>query len=527
MNKQTDALLNQISELSQQIRNKSTLKSDTLSGVLTDFRNTLERFEEAEAELRRQNQALLAARVQVEVDRRRYQEMFEFAPDAYLVTNPQGIIQEANQATAELLRFSPFWLTGRALVEFVAAADKRLFETLLQNVVRIHDIEICLLPGQGPEVNVSLTLSTVLDDSHNPVALHWIVRDITERKQAQAALDASERRFRAIFNSTDTGILLVNLDDRIVDSNPALQSMLGYAAVELRGRSERDLCFSHEESQWPQRVSEMRANAEEHVQFEKRFRAKDGQVVWASVSLSLLNSGSDPAEYVIGMVRNITSERQAAAELAEMRRRLLESAELERLRLAQELHDGPMQDLYGAIFQISEFHDPERQHDLAPSLDTLRSVAGTLRSICGELRPPTLSNLGLERAIRSHSDKLQDQHPELTIELHLSRDKQELPEQMRLALYRIYQQCMANVLRHAHASRVVVAFHLDEREVQIDVWDNGCGFTMPEKWVDLLRKGHYGLASVAERVQALGGTLQIESGAGGGTLVHVVVPKGK
>lgn len=525
MKKQTDALLDQISELSQQIRNKSTLKSDTLSGVLTAFRNTLERFEEAEAELRRQNRALLAARVQVEVDRRRYYEMFEFAPDAYLVTNPQGIIQEANQATAELLRFSPFWLTGRALVEFVAAADRCLFETLLQNVVRIYDIEIYLLPGQGPEVNVSLTLSTVLDDSQNPVALHWIVRDITERKQAQAALDASERRFRAIFNSADTGILLVNLDDRIVDSNPALQSMLGYAAVELRGCSERDLCFSYEESQWSQQVSEMRANTEEHAQFEKRFRAKDGQALWASVSLSLLNSGSDPAEYVIGLVRNITSERQAAAELAEMRRRMLESAELERLRLAQELHDGPMQDLYGAIFQISEFHDPERQHDLAPSLDTLRSVAGTLRSICGELRPPTLSNLGLERAIRSHSDKLQDQHPELTIELHLSRDQQELPEQMRLALYRIYQQCMANVLRHAHASQVMVAFHLDEHAIKMDVWDNGCGFTMPEKWVDLLRKGHYGLASVAERVQALGGTLQIESSAGGGTLVHVVVPK--
>jgi signal transduction histidine kinase len=159
--------------------------------------------------------------------------------------------------------------------------------------------------------------------------------------------------------------------------------------------------------------------------------------------------------------------------------------------------------------------------------EMIKSVASTLRSVCGELRPPTISNLGLERAIRSHADRIQELHPELDLQLQLSNDGQTLPAHTRLAFFRIYQQCMANVLRHAHAKRVVVAFHLTEQEVTLDIWDNGKGFTLPGKWVDLLREGHYGLAGIAERVQALGGTLKIDTRPGAGTLVQVEAPRVK
>lgn len=526
MNPQTHALLEHISELSQQIRDKNSLQSDTLAGVFKEFRRALQRFEEAEADLRRQNQALAAARAELEAERRRYHEMFAYAPDAYLLTGADGAIREANLAAAELLQVSPAQLAGRALIDFVEPADRRLFDTMLQNVVRISDIEIRMRPAHGAAVDISLTLAAVFDEAGRPAALRWILRDVTERKRAQAALDASERRFRAIYHAAEVGILLCDLDGRILDSNPALQAMLGYTPGELRGRAEYSLCFSQDESQWQERLAEMRAGDAPHARFEKRYRARDGREVWAHVTLSLLRGEGGAADAVIGLVRNITAEREAGAELAEMRRRMLESAEIERLRLAQELHDGPLQDLYGAIFQFSQYSDPEQQEEMGRSLELLRAVAGTLRTICVDLRPPTLNNLGLERAIRSHCDKLEDQYPDLQIELHLSRDQQALPEQTRLALYRVYQECMANVLRHAQANRVVVALHVDEDEISLDVWDNGCGFDVPGKWVELLRQGHYGLAGAAERIDALGGRLQIESSGAAGTLVHAVVPRG-
>jgi signal transduction histidine kinase len=84
---------------------------------------------------------------------------------------------------------------------------------------------------------------------------------------------------------------------------------------------------------------------------------------------------------------------------------------------------------------------------------------------------------------------------------------------------------MANILRHAQASQVIITFQMEGPQITMDVWDNGRGFTLPEKWVDLLRAGHYGLAGIAERVQALGGKLHIETKPGAGTLVHVTAPK--
>ncbi len=229
------------------------------------------------------------------------------------------------------------------------------------------------------------------------------------------------------------------------------------------------------------------------------------------------------------MIENISAEKEAAAELVEMRRRLLENGETERLRLAQELHDGPTQDLYAAAFRLASFSEPqgsaEHQDNMQAMEGMLKQVANTLRDIVEELRPPTIANLGLERAIRSHADRLQEQHPELEVKLHLTRDGQALPPHTRLAFFRIYQQCMANILRHAQASQAMVAFHVNDVETSLDIWDNGRGFVLPAKWVDLVREGRYGLAGIAERVQALGGSLSVETRPGAGTLVHMVAPR--
>src|SRR5919199_6898631 len=115
-------------------------------------------------------------------------------------------------------------------------------------------------------------------------------------------------------------------------------------------------------------------------------------------------------------------------ELAESQRRLAESREVERLHLAQELHDGPVQDLYGARFQLgaleSELHDAGTLASLTAALTTLQHVTGTLRATCGELRPPTLAPFGLEMAIRSHAARVQEMHPELELQLDLMHDGQ-------------------------------------------------------------------------------------------------------
>jgi PAS domain S-box-containing protein len=342
------------------------------------------------------------------------------------------------------------------------------------------------------------------------------------------ALNASERRFRTIFDEANLGILLVDSQSRIIRANRAMQKMVGDPEDAMLHHYVYEYAHPDDVAIWQAAAQSLLAGEQNLFRYETRYLHRDGSLMWAALSIALLHDNPDDPPFILVLAENITGEKQAAAELAEMRRRLLESGETDRLRLAQELHDGPMQDLYGTVFRVADFLEevssPSEQTHLKEVQEMVREVANRLREICAELRPPTLANLGLEKAIRSHAERLQEQVPGLEIQLNLSKDGLSLPAHTRLAFFRIYQACVANTIRHAQATRMMVAFHAGGEQAELDIWDNGQGFELPEKWVDLLRDGHSGLAQVAERVQAMGGTLKVETRPGGGTLVHVSAP---
>jgi signal transduction histidine kinase len=213
-------------------------------------------------------------------------------------------------------------------------------------------------------------------------------------------------------------------------------------------------------------------------------------------------------------------------DLAESQSRLAESREAERLHLAQELHDGPIQDLYGVRFQLgvieSELHNEAALTRLSATLSTLQEVTSVLRQTCGDLRPPTLSPFGLEMTIRSHAERVQELHPELQLQLDLMYDGQAIPDRERLALFRIYQEALANVIKHAHARWVLVHLELDAEQVILEIRDDGCGFEVPERWIDLARRGHLGMLGLAERADSINGSLEVVSAPEAGTVVRVV-----
>lgn len=231
----------------------------------------------------------------------------------------------------------------------------------------------------------------------------------------------------------------------------------------------------------------------------------------------------------VKLKNEITEREHIEAEIAELQRRLMEGREVERLHLAQELHDGPLQDLHGTLLRLAELEsalpDEASVALMAASQATLQQVIQTLRTVCGELRPPALAPFGLEKAIRSHAERFQMMHPSLQVQLDLAPDGQSLSEQMRLALYRIYQQALTNVSRHAAADWATIRLRLSDTEVTLEIEDDGCGFEMPKRLIELARKGHLGLVGAAERTEALQGRLEIKSSPGEGALIRAVVPR--
>ncbi len=173
-------------------------KDDGEEGSDDPFAEAIEELQVVNEELRAQQQELFAAREQVEDEHRRYQQLFEFAPDAYLVTDRHGLIVEANRAAAEMFQIEQGFLTGKPLVVFLPEADKARLRTLLaqlQQTDRVPEWEAQVRPRRGTAFPAALTVSVERDGTGRAVSFRWLLRNISERKWAEEAL-ANEAALR-------------------------------------------------------------------------------------------------------------------------------------------------------------------------------------------------------------------------------------------------------------------------------------------------------------------------------------------
>jgi PAS domain S-box-containing protein len=353
--------------------------------------------------------------------------------------------------------------------------------------------------------------------------------EISERLSAKQALAISEASFRSIFESVTVGIKVLDLEGKILQTNDAFQRMLGYTAEELTGNPFYKFLHPDDVRQALKLFQDVKANGTSYFRFEHRTIHRDQSIVWVKTIFTVIRREmqTDDPILVVGIVENITEQKRLELEMAELNSRLQNSMELERLRLAQELHDSPMQSLYSAIYRIEELRgtaEPKLKDALGDVKQHIQNVLQDLRATAKELRPPTIFNFGLENAIRSHANDIFEKHPNLNIYLSLAHDRQILPEKVRLALFRIFQQSIANVIRHSKATEVHVRFSFDAEEAHLEITDNGKGFEIPPNWIDFVRQGHYGLAGAAERANTLGGVFKVKSKPGNSTTIQVTIP---
>ncbi|MDX9863518.1 MAG: PAS domain S-box protein [Anaerolineaceae bacterium] len=356
--------------------------------------------------------------------------------------------------------------------------------------------------------------------------------EITERIQTEKLLERSRALFSDLFNLSPDAILLVNQAGEIMRINDQGQKLFGYQREELIGK-EVDMLLP-EQFRKPylrQRRAFQKNPARRTIgqNFELYGRNKHGQEFPVDVTLSPVKIEKE--WLVISVIRDITDQKRIQAELAEVQHRLMDQQEADRLMIAQELHDNSVQELFSLTFQLSEL-----ESDLALAGETALSERVTavsenvqrviqgLRNLSRDLRPPALAPFGLEQAIYSHIERFQEFHPLITIHANLTPDGQQLEERLRLVLFRIYQTAVSNVARHAEAGQLWVRLALNEQELIMDIKDDGKGFTVPERWIELARQGHLGLVGIQERVDAVGGKLVVVSSPGTGTLVRVTVP---
>jgi PAS domain S-box-containing protein len=463
-----------------------------------------------------------------------FEECFDAVTQFMGVLDETGRIIRVNRAALEFTSLTqadvintPLWLIPWPALK--RQNRQALKQAVAQAVIGItNQNELQIRSGRQTEKIIEFSVKPIRDEAGQVRFLFAEGRDITAYRHAREALFQSEARFRTIFEEAGIGIVIKGINGKMLDCNPAFQAMVGYTAAELRKRDYLEITHPLDKKSSRKLFNDLVAGKSEDYSIEKRYLHKDGEVVWSRLTASVVRDQNGAAKFVIGMVENITANKQIEAELNELQQRLREGREMERLRFAQDLHDGPLQEIIGVSYQVQELvnsipEDTSREQLQAIRL-ALQNLAHSVRTICGELRPPTLVPFGLEKAIRSHLEEFQKSHPELSVNHKLARDGQSLPEHTRIVLYRIYQESLNNILRHAQAKTVKIRFRLTSQKAVLEIQDDGSGFELPNRWVRLARQGHLGLVGAMERTNEVGGSLAILTGPGRGTLIRVSVP---
>lgn len=198
--------------------------------------------------------------------------------------------------------------------------------------------------------------------------------------------------------------------------------------------------------------------------------------------------------------------------------------EEERMRLARELHDDTIQAVIALKQRVQLARKSVKDKTSRDSLNELETLAEqtveNLRRLTRALRPIYLEDLGLVTAL----EMLARETTALQVDFQRAGPEQRLPHDVELALYRIVQEALSNVVRHAKASRATLKISFEEKEVGLEVCDDGIGFQMPKSPTDFAPSGHFGLLGMRERADLIGARLEVQTEAGGGTRLSVRLP---
>jgi PAS domain S-box-containing protein len=289
-----------------------------LRDAIEELHTSLEELQAADEEIRQQNEDLAGAYLAVEAERQRYEELFEFAPDGYLVTDVDGNIREANRAAAALLGVSQDYLVGKPLTVFVApealrAFRARLAEAAQQRPGRLWDTRL-QRRGSGP-FDAALSVAPVQPAPGKVSGLRWLLRDISERKQLQESLRSERDFITTILDSTGAPVLVLDTHGRIVRFNRTCEELTGFAFAEVRGKPVWELFVPPEEAARARTGFETLRHGQQRSIDEHHWITRQGECRLIRWSYAALLDATGRVEYVVGTGIDLTALTQAQHDL--------------------------------------------------------------------------------------------------------------------------------------------------------------------------------------------------------------------
>ena len=353
-----------------------------------------------------------------------------------------------------------------------------------------------------------------------------VERERSARQRVEATtteLKASRMRYRSLFESNPMAILVLNSTGVVLEANPMASILFdrnrstieGMLVTDLLGPAGSDKLLG----------SSNRGNWQTDLLL---YKLKNGAELYLEPMLTEVSDGQgNPIIQVL--FRDATEEHGRQAERKTYTTYVIRAQEEERQRIARELYDGTIQSLVLLCRRLDSMND---KGELLPSSVTDRlqearvtaeEAVSELRDVTKALRPPILDDLGMVTSIIRLLDDFEERSGTKGQQKVVGQQRR-LPSDTELGIFRIAQEALRNVERHAKATRVTVTITFRQQEVRLEVADNGVGFLVSSVLGDLITSGQHGLLSMRERAELLSGKFEIQSGSGGGTRVMVSIP---
>jgi PAS domain S-box-containing protein len=486
----------------------------------------------------------------------RFRAAFESSAIGMGLMSLDGDILAVNAAVCEMSGYSEEELVHRNDRLNVYPPDAQVgmeqFAEMLAGEIPHYSVERRYVRKNGEVFWTRLTLSLVRDAAGAPAYLVGQIEDIDEQKRTLAELQETEARFRAMYENAAVGVALMTLDRRIVQVNPTTERLTGYTQQEITQINPSDMVVDADRYFDQALFLELIEGQRSQYLVEKRYLRKNGEIFWGRVNFALVRGEQGKPLYIVGIIEDITEEKLAAERLAaqeaghrqQLEQRIAERTQelnlanellrekaaqdavtAERTRLARDLHDAVTQTLFSTTLiadvlpDIWAMNPAEGRRRLEEVRQLTRAALAEMRTLLVELRPNALVEAPLPALLRQLGEALAGR---ARIQIEFSAEgERRLPGDVQVGLYRIAQEALNNVVKHAGASQAVVTLRLGET-VRLSVADNGAGFDPAGVTSD-----HLGLKIMRERAEAIGAKLSISSEPGEGTQISVVWQSGE
>ena len=448
--------------------------------------------------------------------------------DAMLIVDRSGAIKLANQHVERLFGYPPAEMLGKSVeMLFPARFGATHVERRSKFLAKPKLPPLGFANGMagrhrdGTEFGVEINLSRV--HSGEGWALVETIRDITERRRVEEETRQVDERFGQFVEASPDGVVIIDPEGRIKQVNARAEALFGYHRRELLGNLVETLLAERFRNVFADHRTRYLATTQRRPMgagLELAGHRKDGSEFPVDISLKPLKT----REGLLGVahIRDLTESKRAERQL--LLAHLVRTQEEERLRIASDIHDDSIQAITAAGLRLQLFRrqlTDDRQLEALAKLDETVQLAITrLRYLMFELRPPALERDGLAAALRLYLDQFRaDIGIQVTLDVRLT---EEPAHEAGAVIYRIIQESLTNVRKHAKASTVLVRLVGGEGGFEGTVADDGSGFVTGK-----LRPqpGHLGLVAMGERAEMAHGRLEVASTPRKGTKVKFWIPQ--